>query len=112
MPRGTPEGSRPEAPTQIHSPCLTMSEDHLAFNKAKDEAALNTGPGEIQLGGTSANAKEKPICYLDEALLTTTMQLMVGGKLKQRKLLILTLAQIGWEIGSKFEVGRGRRDQV
>ena len=62
MPRGTPEG-RPEAPTQINSPCLTMPEDHLAFNKARYEAALNTGPGGIQLGGTSANAKRTPTCY-------------------------------------------------
>ena len=37
-----------------------MSEDHLAFNKARYEAALNIGPGQIQLGGTSANDKRTP----------------------------------------------------
>ena len=85
MPRGTP-GGRPAAPTPYNVNTLqyqhltmlqhlTMPEDHQEFNKAKDEAALNTGPGEIQLGGTSANAKEKPIsaALLDDEAMVKIM---------------------------------------
>ena len=142
---------------------LTMPEDHQEFNKAKDEAALNTGPGEIQLGGTSANAKEKPIsaALLDDEAMVKIMPVSGwssaydysegdGGRQPQAEKVVdadhgticyispadwlfaggsctdywidvfgfvidspRQSCQVEWEIGSsKFEVGRGRRDQV